>query len=163
MAGYHSLVHGPLPLVLPSSDFNGEIKAIVEYLKKVPHEGCCIVARTHDYVEQISAQLRAKNIATCMIDPNKEWNNSNNGVKLATMHRVKGLEFDTVIVAGLCSGCFPLPIPEGLDKSAQKHWIMRKIIALCGNDKGPERSGFIDAWENWFGFARMAENRGEVE
>jgi hypothetical protein len=130
MAGYHSLVHGPQPLVLSTNDFNGEVNAIIEYLKKITHAGCCVVARTNDYIEQIAAQLNAKGIATSIIEPQKEWKNSNNGVRMATMHRVKGLEFDTVIVAGLCAGCFPLPIPEGLDKIAQKYWIMRERSLL---------------------------------
>jgi len=130
LAGDHSFVHGPKPLHLSSRDFDGEIDTIVEYLKKTPHEGCCVVARTHDYVEQLSAQLKTKGLTTCIIEPSKEWKPSNKGIRLATMHRVKGLEFDNVVIAGLCGACFPLPIPAGLDKAAQGHWMMRERSLL---------------------------------
>jgi Superfamily I DNA and RNA helicases len=146
LAGYHSLVHGPKPLFLSSDDFNGEIEAIIEYLKKIPHEGCCIVARSNEYLDQISAQLKANNLTTCIIEPNKEWTNRNSGIRLATMHRVKGLEFDTVIVAGLCAACFPLPPPAGLDKTAQACWMMRERSLLYVAMTRARKEVVLSAW-----------------
>jgi hypothetical protein len=130
LAGDHSLVHGPKPLILNSADFAGEINAISQFIKSISHEGCCIVARTKDYLEQLSAQLQNRNITTNFIEPDKEWKENSKGIRLSTMHRVKGLEFDYVIIAGLNETLFPLPLPPGLDKVSQNHWLMRERSLL---------------------------------
>lgn len=146
LAGDHSLVHGPLPLVLTSKDFNGEINTIAEYLKKVPHEGCCIVARTKDYVEQLSAQLGEKGIKCRIIDPNNKISRDSSVISLATMHRVKGLEFDHAIIAGMNEDRFPLPTPQGLDNLARKSWQLRERSLLYVAMTRARREVVLSAW-----------------
>lgn len=67
-------------------------------------------------------------------------------VRLGTMHRVKGLEFDTVIVAGLYAACFPLPPPAGLDKTAQARWMMRERSLLYVAMTRARKEVALSAW-----------------
>jgi hypothetical protein len=131
LSGDHSLVHGPMPFIMHSIDFNAEVSAIYEYVRNISPEGCCIIARSKDYLEQLSAQLHTRGLKTCRVEPEKELNKDcRDAIRLATMHRVKGLEFDHVIIAGLCADQFPLPIPMGLDKIAQQRWSLRERSLL---------------------------------
>ncbi|MDM8537090.1 3'-5' exonuclease, partial [Desulfobacterales bacterium HSG17] len=51
--------------------------------------------------------LKSKDIEIYFIQNNEAENRRKKGVRLATMHRVKGLEFDTVIIAGVNHGIIP--------------------------------------------------------
>ena len=67
----------------------------------------------------MSAQLKTRGIEHVVLDKSKEG--SGGGVRLATMHRVKSLEFPVMILAGVNSKVVPLRIAavEG-DPTAEK-------------------------------------------
>ncbi len=67
----------------------------------------CIVARTNNLLDQYKADLESADIKTHVIHRN-EPEKPVPGVRLATMHRIKGLEFETVIIAGINDGIVPL-------------------------------------------------------
>ena len=52
------------------------------------------------------------------------------GVRLATMHRLKGLEFSRVLIAGVQDGFVPLRMPDGyLDQgSMQQHELKERCL-----------------------------------
>jgi len=54
--------------------------------------------------------------STVKISRNTKDNISNNGIRLATMHRVKGLDFDHVIIASMNDGIVPLEASEKSDE-----------------------------------------------
>lgn len=60
----------------------------------------CIVSRTNDDLVSIASALQQAGIACMKLDNSTADDSSVPGVRLATMHRVKGLEFSVVIVAG---------------------------------------------------------------
>jgi superfamily I DNA/RNA helicase len=59
----------------------------------------------------MEAVMREKGIAHATVKPNQP-EGGKEGVRLATMHRVKGLDFDAVIVAGLSADQSPA-FPQG--------------------------------------------------
>jgi len=111
--GYKSLVHGRIPEVHVFDSFEEEIDFIVSRLLPMlstPGEvsSVCITARVNALLKQYEAELSNRGIATCYVTKNVEEDRTRPGVRLATMHRVKGLEFDTMIIAGANKGRIPL-------------------------------------------------------
>ncbi|MDA3791537.1 MAG: UvrD-helicase domain-containing protein [Desulfobacula sp.] len=111
--GYKSLTHGVVPQVKNTTSFQNEIEFITQYLEQVKQKSgslneICLVARTHNLLKQYEGALKSKGIDTYFIKRSEAENRNNAGVRLATMHRVKGLEFDRVIIAGVNDGIVPL-------------------------------------------------------
>lgn len=111
--GYRSLVHGVAPEIHAFESFAEEIEFIVSRLVPMlaspgQMSSVCIAARTNSLLKQYADELASLGIATCFVRPDKEEDRSSPGVRLATMHRVKGLEFDTMIVAAVNDGVMPL-------------------------------------------------------
>jgi len=111
--GYKSLIHGVLPTVKQTSSFQNEIDYIIQYLNNIEKEGAsiseiCLVARTHDLLKQYETALKNKGIVVYSIRRSEAEDRKKSGIRLATMHRVKGLEFDRVIIAGVNDGVVPL-------------------------------------------------------
>ena len=104
-----------MPKVEHHSSFQGEIEYIAEYLKQVESDGnnfheVCLVARTHQLLKQYEGALQAKGLDTYFIRRDEAEDRRKVGVRLATMHRIKGLEFDRVIIAGVNDGTVPLEV-----------------------------------------------------
>ena len=113
--GYTSLLHGVDPRIEHLSSFQAEIEYISLYLKQLQQEmgtlqEVCLVARTHDLLKQYDGALKAKGFNTYFIRRSEAEDRRKDGVRLATMHRVKGIEFDRVIIAGVNDGIVPLEV-----------------------------------------------------
>lgn len=111
--GYTSLLHGTEPSVQQFASFQEEIECIATNLDRIRQESgslqeVCLVARTHELLRQYEGALQAKGLATCLIRRSEAEDRRKEGLRLATMHRVKGLEFDRVIIAGVNDGIVPL-------------------------------------------------------
>ena len=111
--GYKSLTHGVVPQIKNTTSFQNEIEFITQYLEQVIKESgflneTCLVARTHNLLKQYEGALRSKGIDTYFIKQSEPEDRNNAGIRLATMHRVKGLEFDRVIIAGVNHDIVPL-------------------------------------------------------
>ena len=68
----------------------------------------CVVARTQKEVSSIQEKLEKLGVQTALIKPNKPEPDDPKAIKLATVHRVKGLEFNHVILASANDGLIPL-------------------------------------------------------
>ena len=64
-------------------------------------EAICVVAGTHRELEEYQKYLKQVCPAVHRIEPGKAEDSATPGLRMATVHRVKGLEFDHVILAGL--------------------------------------------------------------
>lgn len=117
--GYRSLTHGVEPEIRELSGFDEEIEAIVDWLFRGGnggsdgHEGTreprvCLAARTNDLANRYAEALEARGILTLRVKPNAADDPRARGLRVATMHRVKGLEFDRMIIAGLSEDQMPL-------------------------------------------------------
>ena len=110
-AVYKSLMQGEEPLVRAFSTFREEAEAIVEYIQDQTQQGqtekeanerdICIIARTQHLLDNYEGALKSAGIQTYPVKRDTAEDRSKKGVRLATMHRAKGLEFEQVIVAGV--------------------------------------------------------------
>jgi superfamily I DNA/RNA helicase/mRNA-degrading endonuclease RelE of RelBE toxin-antitoxin system len=113
--GYRSLLHGEEPIIEHYETFDDEIAGIAKYLEAletggVPLSSCCLVTRTNELLEQHEAALGQKGIKTYRVRRSEPEDRRAQGLRLATMHRVKGLEFDRVIIAAVNDGVVPLEV-----------------------------------------------------
>jgi len=110
---FYSLTHGVAPLHEQFSDANEQVSFILEYVKTIRDTGqqlsqICIVARTRYELKDIQSISEKGGIKVMQIKANHSDRGHNDSVRLATMHRVKGLEFDEVIIASFNEGLCPL-------------------------------------------------------
>lgn len=108
-----SLTHGGFPMVLSFKDANEEMEFVISEIQRLNTDGVslkniCIVARTHRLIEDYAAQLTKKSIRLFEIKRNKPDDRGLDGVRIATMHRVKGLEFQYVFIVAANSRLIPL-------------------------------------------------------
>lgn len=104
LRGYRSLTHGDPPDVIESSSLQDDIKHIKAILKQLADDSIeprqvCIAARTNDDVDSIVDGLRKAGVATLRLERSTPDDPVVPGVRVATMHRIKGLEFGVVIIA----------------------------------------------------------------
>ena len=69
----------------------------------------CVVARTKKLVDDYIALFTRAGIRSYAIKRNKVDDRSFDGLRVATMHRVKGLEFKYVFIAAVNNRIIPLP------------------------------------------------------
>lgn len=108
-----SLTHGEKPIIRNFKDASDEFDFIVREIKKLQANGTaltdiCIVARTRKLVDDYIAQLTKAGIRSYAIKRNKSDDRTFDGLRIATMHRVKGLEFKYVFVAAVNNRIVPL-------------------------------------------------------
>lgn len=105
LKGYKSLTHGDMPKVIQSPQISDDIKQIEEVISLLRHmkmslSQFCITTRTNSELHEYQKILLAKNIPLLKLDRDTPDDQAQDGVRLATMHRIKGLEFDVVCIAG---------------------------------------------------------------
>jgi superfamily I DNA/RNA helicase len=114
--GYYSLRTGTPPKVSLFADHASECQHIVAAVQSWLQGGMspsdiCIVARTRALVRAYDAALGDAGIATETIETDGE-SHDRSKVRLGTMHRVKGLEFRAVVIAGVHRGAVPQRLPK---------------------------------------------------
>ena len=112
---YRSLLHGDHPLVQGFEDPAEEQRFLVSTLRQLRDEqqslaSTCVAARTNKAVEKLEALLKGEGFATRVINAEESDDPSDPALRLATMHRVKGLEFDQVFLPGLDASQMPLQV-----------------------------------------------------
>jgi hypothetical protein len=104
LRGYRSLTHGDRPDILQSSSQAEDVKIIAETIGQLCNDGMelrqiCVTARTNDDVDTLMKGLQAAGLSCLKLEPSTPDDSTEPGIRLATMHRIKGLEFDVVILA----------------------------------------------------------------
>ena len=107
-----SLTHGEVPQIKRFNTPEEELEFLINEIKfleaaGVPQKDICIVARTHKMIDAYKDGLRANGIVSFEITTNKVDDRSRNEVRIATMHRVKGLEFNYIFAAGVNNKALP--------------------------------------------------------
>lgn len=98
-----SLLHGAPPEVHAFDDFSKEVDFVIHRIQQLSDDeqsSVCVVARENKIVDQFESQLQAAGIETYRLHRSESEDRARAGVRLATMHRVKGLEFEYVIIVG---------------------------------------------------------------
>lgn len=103
--GYRSLTKGVPPEIRTFAETAEEMNAIALAVKELLAKGVepaaiCIVARNGDLVTKYHNELLKRDVETDVIERNKRARDSVH-CRIATFHRVKGLEFEYMILAGM--------------------------------------------------------------
>ena len=111
------------------SNFHEEQQQILSLLSKmkdanIPMESICIVGRTNEIIEDYASVFEENGVVFYKISRSNALDNRKRGVRLATMHRVKGIEFDYVILVSVCDGI----VPYEFILSAQENEIDRQNV-----------------------------------
>ncbi|MEN9577763.1 MAG: hypothetical protein RJA70_772 [Pseudomonadota bacterium] len=124
LKGYHSLRVGGAPEVVHHATEKAEDAFIVARVRAWLEKGrtpgdICITARTNKLVEQRYAQILKDAGFSVQIIKTDE-SRLGDGIRLATMHRIKGLEFPCVLIAGVAAGTMPYALKSYADETARQ-------------------------------------------
>jgi len=111
--GYKSLLSGAAPEVRKFATAEEEgaflVETVKELLKHKQPDEICLVARTGKLLsERFQPLLKAAKVPCVVLE--KKNDPGEPGVRLGTMHRVKGLEFPVMLLAGVNSGIVPMRV-----------------------------------------------------
>ena len=111
--GYCSLMRGTPPEVVGFNSFDQEVDWVAQRIRELQRQGIadsdiCVVARTNDGVLRYQRALEAKGVIVCPLSRKHADRRDQDGLRLATMHRVKGLEFRHVFIVDVNDGVIPL-------------------------------------------------------
>lgn len=144
--GYKSLMHGEPPEIVKLDSFAAETDFIKKYLDKLLDDGqslnsVCLVARTNELLRQYEGALKAKGIPTSFIRRSQADDRNSDGIRMATMHRVKGLEFDHVIIAGCNDGVIPLDAARTSydPEEVEENEILERALLLVAATRAKKR------------------------
>ena len=108
-----SLTHGKAPQVLRFNNANEEFDAVLKEIKRLIDSGVsakniCVVARTHKLLDDYISQFTSNGLRCYEIRGNKADDRGLDGIRVATMHRVKGLEFQYIFIVAANKRIIPL-------------------------------------------------------
>lgn len=114
-AGYLSLLSGPPPEVHHFENKEEEAAFIGESVQRLvserrPEDICLVAPSKAALKDKYQPTLKAAGVELTVLE--KTDDRRTPGVRLATMHRVKGLEFPCMILAGINEGTLPRRIPS---------------------------------------------------
>ena len=110
---FKSLTHGLEPRERHFSSRSEQANWIAQYLKDMSARdellrGACIVTRTRRERDALAAGLGDRDVNVHVLEHANPDHEHDDCVRLATMHRVKGLEFDRVLIASVNRRLVPL-------------------------------------------------------
>lgn len=108
-----SLMHGTTPEIHGFNSIQEEGRWICGRIEALLADGIlsqdiCVVARTTSLIGEFEAAFHRSGLDTRKLSRQNPDNRNLPGIRLATMHRVKGLEFKAVFMAGISDGMIPL-------------------------------------------------------
>ena len=131
-----SLTHGEAPKFMNFGTLPEEANYIAREIRAlidagVEEQRICVVARTHKLLGNYMSALMQNGYHIFEIKRNKVDDASYDGLRVATMHRVKGLEFDYVFIAGMNKGIMPLSsVINHVDQASEEESITAEKCLL---------------------------------
>ena len=127
--GYISLSHGDRPTVNVFATQDQEAAELIKCIQEQIAAGIdpreiCVVARTNSLVDEYKKYLASAGIDSFEVKRKQADDRSRMGVRLATMHRVKGLEFTTVFIVAANKNYIPLKSAVNRTDPAEKEAAM---------------------------------------
>jgi superfamily I DNA/RNA helicase/mRNA-degrading endonuclease RelE of RelBE toxin-antitoxin system len=108
---YKSLYHGPSPVIKCLNSFDEEIKEIKSHVESLFQENnmakICLVLRTKKLRDTYAKELEKMGIPIFVLDKESRDDLTQKALRVATMHRVKGLDFDHIIISCVNDGVVP--------------------------------------------------------
>lgn len=110
LATYHSFLHGPRPTMVGFHAKHGEMQSLVEQVKQwiaggVPEDEIAVAARTGGALDPAAQALERQGVAATRLTADVP---RVGGVRLGTMHRLKGVEFRCVALIDMDDDSVPL-------------------------------------------------------
>lgn len=108
-----SLTHGDAPIIKVFGDADAEFVFLKEEIERLHNKGVklgdmCVVSRTNKLLDEYCSRFNSAGIKTYTIKRDKNDDRDYDGLRIATMHRVKGLEFQYVFVVSANNKVLPL-------------------------------------------------------
>ena len=108
---YLSLTRGPEPEIEPFDSESNELQWIIQRLKQIADDeetlaSSCVMLRTIGLRDKYYKAFRDADLDAVLLESRAD-NQKVPGVRVANMHRVKGLEFRHVFLASMCDGVVP--------------------------------------------------------
>jgi hypothetical protein len=136
LAGYRSLLHGRRPHVLGYGSEQEEVTALVERVRDWVAQGIRpseigVCARFNVLLDKAYDKLEATGVPVVRVRDNP--GPDVDGVRLATMHAMKGLEFRCVAVLGVNAGAVPFGrevTPASVDSLQHESDLLRERCLL---------------------------------
>ena len=148
-----SLTHGEKPQVLSFDNANKEFAGVLQKIRALIDSGVsdkniCVVARIHDLVDDYKAKFTANGLRCYELRSSKADDRGQDGIRLATMHRVKGLEFQYIFVVAANKRIIPLAVAIDRTDAVSKNESLTAekcllYVALTRAQKG--------AFISWYG------------
>lgn len=136
LAGYRSLLHGKRPDAAGYASEHAEITALVERVQGWVGQGIlpseiAVCTRFNILLDKVHDRLTAEGIPAVRVKdrPGPEVD----GVRLASMHAMKGLEFRCVAVAGVTARAVPFAkeiTPADVDRQQHENDMLRERCLL---------------------------------
>lgn len=129
--GYQSLRTGLQPEVHMLADAEAEYATMVEtvrgWMEEGPAEAICVTARSGWLLKKYAAALGAAGIETVALG-GKALALLGPGVRVSTMHRLKGMEFSRMLLVGVQKGTFPLPraVSKFGDEASEEDFLQQE-------------------------------------
>ena len=106
------IFHGERPTINGYTYENAEWNSLVEDIQKkiksgIPSQEICILVKTNRLVGECANRLMAKGIQCLQLSNQQNDDLSISGIRLATMHRVKGMEYACVYIPFMTSDYMP--------------------------------------------------------
>ncbi len=105
---YKSLSHGPVPEVLESENVDEAVglavDRVVGWMAQPESPTVCVMAPTIRLRDEVARALGKQDIETSIIEADSIDSAESSAVRVSTMHRAKGLEFDRVAVLAHSAG-----------------------------------------------------------
>jgi superfamily I DNA/RNA helicase len=152
---YRSLMHGDEPIIRGFTRFDDELTYLKQLLSSIhsteqTFSGTCLVFRTAPLMEQYETALKNMEFPVKRIRRNQPDNPLEDGIRISTMHRVKGLQFNYVILPSLNADTIPLKagLEHCADEASQDRFVngercllhvaatrakKQVLITYCGN------------------------------
>ena len=147
-----SLTHGEKPVRLICKDENDEFAQVLSQIKQLTTAGVsmkdiCIVARTKKIRDAFRDVFTDQGFQSYIIQQDRIDDRNIDGLRLATMHRVKGLEFQYVFIVSVNEHIVPLDVAiDRTDKISEQETMTAEkclfYVALTRAQKGAYISGY---------------------
>jgi hypothetical protein len=132
--GYHSSMSGPEPVFESFQTFDDEVKHIVAWHRRIRESNrthvACVTVHTNELRQQYAQALSREGCLIHEITGGSMDLDDPTPLRIATMHRIKGLEFDHVCLAD----CYPPRIASlPLDRQASQRCLLHVAATRTKN------------------------------
>ena len=102
--GYRSLIHGPAPVIRSFAGDEQEADYLKEQIDVILAKGdclknICLVVRNNQQLYRYQKLMKNRGISCIKLDKDKDDRDAD-GLRISNMHRIKGLEFNHILIAG---------------------------------------------------------------